>query len=111
MSIPPSRGGSLASVRYSLRAGSGIAARHWILNVTETEVPAADTSQDDVGTPGPTSMRLLVWSAADVAHDVLDAGVVLEAVHGQVLAVPGVLEPAVRHLGHDRDVGVDPHRP
>src|SRR6201995_6209842 len=51
-----------------------------------------------------------VTSAADVAHDVLDAGVVLEAVHGQVLAVAGVLEAAVRHLGHDRDVGVDPHR-
>src|SRR3984885_358991 len=47
---------------------------------------------------------------ADVAHDVLDAGVVLEAVHGQVLAVAGVLEAAVRHLGDDRDVGVDPYR-
>src|SRR5215468_3787125 len=33
-------------------------------------------------------------------HDVLDAGVVLEPVHGQVLAVAGVLEAAVRHLGH-----------
>jgi Helix-turn-helix domain len=42
-------------------------------------------------------------------HDVLDAGVVLEAVHGQVLAVAGLLEAAVRHLGHQRDVGVDPH--
>ena len=35
---------------------------------------------------------------ADVVHDVLDPGVVLEAVHRQVLAVPGVLEAAVRHL-------------
>src|ERR1700759_4721905 len=51
-----------------------------------------------------------VTAAADEAHDVLDAGVVLKAVHGQVLAVAGVLEAAVRHLGHDRDVGVDPHR-
>src|SRR5438876_188981 len=52
-----------------------------------------------------------VWRVlADEAHDVLDARVVLEAVHGQVLAVAGVLEAAVRHLGHDRDVGVDPHR-
>src|SRR5580698_3386030 len=46
---------------------------------------------------------------AYVAHYVLDAGVVLEAVHGEVLAVAGVLEASVRHLGHDRDVRVDPH--
>src|SRR5450631_4209901 len=45
----------------------------------------------------------------DVGHDVLDAGVVLEAVHGQVLAIATVLEAAVRHLGDDGDVGVDPH--
>src|SRR5260370_7864309 len=82
---------------YSLRAGSGIAARHWILTVTEDSFPALIHAK-------------LVRSAADVAHDVLDAGVVLKAVHGQVLAVPGMLEPAVRHLRHDRDVGVDPHR-
>src|SRR4051812_4019420 len=53
--------------------------------------------------------RLRAAELADEAHDVLDAGVVLEAVHGQVLAVAGVLESAVRHLGHDRDVGIDPH--
>src|SRR5215216_4524360 len=47
-------------------------------------------------------------SVADVGHDVLDACVVLEAVHGQVLAVARVLEAAVRHLRHERDVGVDP---
>jgi tetratricopeptide (TPR) repeat protein len=47
---------------------------------------------------------------AYVAHHVLDAGVVLEAVHGQVLAIAGVLEATVWHLGDDRDVGVDPHR-
>src|SRR4051794_32359634 len=52
--------------------------------------------------------RLRAAELADEAHDVLDAGVVLEAVHGQVLAVAGVLEAAVRHLGHDRDVSVDP---
>src|SRR6201996_4957665 len=46
---------------------------------------------------------------ANVRHHVLDARVVLQAVHGQVLAVAGVLEAAVGHLGHDRDVGVDPH--
>src|SRR3954465_13098367 len=47
----------------------------------------------------------------DVGHHVLDAGVVLEAVHRQVLAVAGVLEAAVRHLRHDGDVRVDPHAP
>src|SRR5215218_511961 len=48
-------------------------------------------------------------SGLDVGHHVLDARVVLEAVHREVLAVAGVLEAAVRHLGHQRDVGVDPH--
>src|SRR5215475_9265972 len=47
-------------------------------------------------------------SAAVVAHDVLDPGVVLESVYRQVLAVPGVLEPPMRHLGDERDMGVDP---
>src|SRR5215475_7120327 len=47
------------------------------------------------------SARRVLRLLADEAHDVLDAGVVLEAVHGQVLAVTGVLEAAVRHLGHD----------
>src|SRR5215470_13443521 len=48
------------------------------------------------------------WSVTDAAHHVLDARVVLESVHRQVLAVTGVLEPPVRHLGDERDVGVDP---
>src|SRR5215217_4264259 len=46
-----------------------------------------------------------------VAHHVLDAGVVLQAVHRQVLAVAGVLEAAVRHLRHEWDVRVDPDAP
>src|SRR5580658_3912504 len=50
-------------------------------------------------------------SGLDVAHDVLDPGVVVEAVAGQVLAVARVLESAMRHLGDERDMGVDPHRP
>src|SRR5690349_15663466 len=45
---------------------------------------------------------------ADVVHDVLDPGVVVQAEHRQVLAVPGVLEAAVRHLRDERDVRVDP---
>jgi len=38
----------------------------------------------------------------------LDAGVILKAVARKILAVPRALEAAVRHLGNDRDVGVDP---
>src|SRR6478752_6469070 len=57
--------------------------------------------------PAPTS-RILTTSLPDVRHDVLDPGVVLEPVHGEVLAVARVLEAAVRHLGDERDVGVDP---
>src|SRR3954467_3727836 len=57
--------------------------------------------------PAPTS-RMRIGSLTDVRHHVLDAGVVLEAVAGEVLAVARVLEAAVRHLGHERDVGVDP---
>src|ERR1700752_1381472 len=57
--------------------------------------------------PAPTS-RILIPSLTDVGHDVLDPGVVLEPVHREVLAVAGVLEAAVRHLGDERDVGVDP---
>ena len=39
----------------------------------------------------------------------LDAGVVIKAVSGKVLAVTGVLEATVRHLRNDGNVGVDPH--
>jgi hypothetical protein len=41
---------------------------------------------------------LFVRSAADGRHDVLNPGVVREAVHGQVLAVTRVLEASARHL-------------
>src|SRR5215217_6952877 len=44
----------------------------------------------------------------DIRHDVLDPGVVLEPVQAEVLAVAGVLETAVGHLGDQGDVGVDP---
>src|SRR5262245_44910862 len=37
----------------------------------------------------------------DPRHDVLDLRVVLERVHGHVLAVPGLLVAAVRHLGDE----------
>src|SRR5699024_5803965 len=49
--------------------------------------------------------------SVEAGHHVLDAGVLLESVHRQVLAVSGVLEAPVRHLGDERDVAVDPHAP
>src|SRR5689334_7288917 len=66
--------------------------------------------------PGSTSNGSVVETSerellADVVHDVLEAGVVLEPVDREVLAVAGVLEPAVRHLGDERDVGVHPDAP
>src|SRR5215470_14883222 len=67
---------------------------------------------------GTAAILCWLWRPAAVAagraalvqgrHHVLDAGVVLEPVHRQVLAVPGALEAAVRHLGDERDVRVDP---
>src|SRR6478735_4736080 len=48
------------------------------------------------------------WSGVEGGHDVLDAGVVLHPVHGEVLAVTGLLEAAVRHFGREEDVGVNP---
>ena len=38
----------------------------------------------------------------------LDAGVILKAVIGEILAVSASLEAAMWHLGNDWDVGVDP---
>src|SRR3972149_7614359 len=48
--------------------------------------------------------------APDPGHDVLHNRVVLQGVHGHVLAVAGLLEAAVRHLADDRQVVVDPDR-
>src|SRR5215203_4998215 len=50
-------------------------------------------------------------SRFEVGHHVLYAGVVLEAVHREILAVARVLEATVWHLGHEGDVSVDPHAP
>src|SRR5208283_1395016 len=60
---------------------------------------------------GPAAGLRATWSLLDRRHDVLDPGVVLEPVHRQVLAVARVLEPAMRHLGDERDVRVDPDAP
>ena len=38
----------------------------------------------------------------------LDAGVILKAVVGEILAVATSLKAAMWHLGNDRDVGINP---
>src|ERR1700722_14823963 len=48
-------------------------------------------------------------SGFDIAHHVFDPGVILESVHREILAVPGMLVAPVRHLRHERDVRIDPH--
>src|SRR6266498_2447591 len=60
-----------------------------------------------------SSFRLPLWLAmsVDLCHHMLDLRVVLERVNGQVLAVAGLLEAAVRHLGDKRNVVVDPDGP
>src|ERR1700722_15784122 len=44
-------------------------------------------------------------------HHVLDLGIVLQGIGGEVLAIAGLLEAAVRHLGHERQGIVPPNRP
>ena len=39
----------------------------------------------------------------------LDAGVILEAIVREILAVSAALEATVRHLGHNREMGIDPN--
>src|SRR6266508_4532753 len=60
-----------------------------------------------------SSFRLPLWLAmsVDLCHHMLDLRVVGERVNGQVLAVAGLLEAAVRHLGDKRNVVVDPDGP
>ena len=62
--------------------------------------------------PRAVGVRGAEWigSPTDVGHYVLDPGVVLERVVREILAVPGVLEAAVRHLSDERDVTVHPDR-
>ena len=38
----------------------------------------------------------------------LDAGVILKTVVGEIFAVSAALKATVRHFGHDWDVGIDP---
>src|SRR5690606_33964163 len=50
-----------------------------------------------------------VWRPESVLeHYVAHAGVVLEAIHGHVLAVARVLHAAVRHLADQHEMRVDP---
>ena len=44
----------------------------------------------------------------EVGHNVLDSGVILKAILGEVLTVTRVLEAAMWHLRDHRNVGVDP---
>ena len=43
-----------------------------------------------------------------ICHNVLDAGVILEAVAGEIFAVTRALESTMWHLGDDWNVCVDP---
>jgi len=45
----------------------------------------------------------------EVGHDMLNSGVILEPILGEVFAVARVLEATVWHLGHDWNVGIDPN--
>src|SRR3954463_8746717 len=72
-------------------------------------IPLSSIAASSVPTSAVSASFVSVTSGSDMAHHVLDARVVLEPVHRQVLAVPRVLEAAVRHLRHERNVGVDPH--
>src|SRR5213596_2046317 len=81
--------------------------------VASRKSPVADTLHRFLSTasglPGYSTSSGAPRNLSRVRHDVLDAGVILEPVRRQVLAVAGGLEAAVRHLGHQRDVRVDPH--
>ena len=44
----------------------------------------------------------------EVGHHMLDAGVILEAIVGEILAVSASLKSTVWHLGDDWDVGINP---
>src|SRR4051794_27681579 len=65
----------------------------------------ASTERPVLGDPNyPRGRKLREWfraggGSADVGHDVLDLGVVLQSVHREVLPVAGLLEAAVGHLG------------
>src|SRR3954462_13024185 len=72
-------------------------------------IPLSSIAASSVPTSAVSASFVSVTSGSAMAPHVLDARVVLEPVHRQVLAVPRVLEAAVRHLRHERDVGVDPH--
>ncbi len=45
----------------------------------------------------------------DIAHHMLDTGVILKAVAGEVFAVAAALISTVWHLRHKWDMGVDPY--
>src|SRR5690349_10655863 len=101
--------GPLAKDATTGLRGTNRSSRVHIMTSTESVVRSSRYNRiSNAGTATHNVPVAPAWSATDVTHHVLDTRVVLESVHRQVLAVPGVLEPPVRHLGDERDVGVDP---
>src|SRR5205085_811686 len=70
--------------------------------------PARASTSSRMPRPGtgarPPPPRPRSRASIDLRHHVLDLRVVLERVAGQVLAVARLLEAAVRHLAHERNV-------
>src|SRR6185295_3248524 len=75
-----------------------------------TGAAATKTVAASATTPAMATLTLRedMTRSSEVDHHMLNLGVVLERVDGKILAVAGLLEAAVRHLGDERDVVVDP---
>src|SRR6266516_176576 len=92
--------GRRAKEAATSRRGKKRSSRRHIMTSTESVVRSVRYNRfSNAGTATHNVPVAPAWSATDVTHHVLDTRVVLESVHRQVLAVPGVLEPPVRHLG------------
>src|SRR5690242_19003885 len=63
-----------------------------------------------LGERSTSSRRPTTRSLSETHHHVLQLGVLLDRVDRHVAAVARLLEAVVRHLVHERDVVVDPHR-
>src|SRR5688500_4532901 len=110
---PPSRS-TTCRARGARSSASSSSATTWPSETAAARARGASGSpvittppRKTVSTVPPASP--LATSGVEADHHVLDPRVLLEAVHREVLAVARVLEAAVRHLGDQWDVGVDPH--
>src|SRR5262245_2604753 len=84
--------------------------RGWLLrNASPSSSSRAASRSRSIATSGRPAASTVI--SVDLRHHVLDLRVVLEGVHRQILAVARLLVAAVRHLGDERDVVVDPDRP